>query len=165
MGDEMLICLKCGKVKYGGIRKAGDECLTCNKGEYIGTGISEEEYNENYKYKSEYPTIEEVDEAFRKDHFYGKLDGLLDEECVAIRKYKETPEAKAIREAKYEADKKAMQEEKEAKLYGPKCPACGSRNLKKLSAVGKAAKVGTFGIFGAGNLGKTYKCNNCGVKF
>lgn len=47
----------------------------------------------------------------------------------------------------------------------PHCPICGSADLKKLSTVGKAAKIGIFGIFGAGSLGKTYKCNNCGVKF
>lgn len=47
----------------------------------------------------------------------------------------------------------------------PKCPTCGSTNLHKISSVGKAAKVGLFGIFGAGDLGKTWKCNNCGSKF
>lgn len=47
----------------------------------------------------------------------------------------------------------------------PKCPTCGSTNLSKLSTTGKAAKVGLFGIFGAGDLGKTYRCNNCGSKF
>lgn len=47
----------------------------------------------------------------------------------------------------------------------PHCPICGSANLSKISAVKKAAKVGFFGLFGAGDLGKTWKCNNCGSKF
>jgi hypothetical protein len=47
----------------------------------------------------------------------------------------------------------------------PKCPTCGSTNLSKISNIGKAAKVGLFGIFGAGDLGKTWKCNNCGSKW
>lgn len=47
----------------------------------------------------------------------------------------------------------------------PTCPICGSTNLTKLSNVGKVAKVGFFGIFGAGDLGKTWKCKNCGSKF
>lgn len=47
----------------------------------------------------------------------------------------------------------------------PKCPSCQSTNLSKISSVGKAAKIGLFGIFGAGDIGKTYRCNNCGVKF
>lgn len=50
-------------------------------------------------------------------------------------------------------------------LNKPKCPICNSTNLSKLSNVGKVAKVGLFGIFGAGDLGKTWKCNNCGSKF
>lgn len=50
-------------------------------------------------------------------------------------------------------------------LHLPTCPICGSTNLTKLSNVGKAAKVGFFGIFGAGDLGKTWKCKNCGSKF
>lgn len=47
----------------------------------------------------------------------------------------------------------------------PKCPICNSTNLTKISNAGKAAKVGFFGIFGAGDLGKTWKCNNCGSRF
>ena len=54
---------------------------------------------------------------------------------------------------------------KTEKLSIPHCPTCGSTNLSKISNVGKAAKIGLFGIFGAGDLGKTWKCNNCGSKW
>lgn len=47
----------------------------------------------------------------------------------------------------------------------PKCPICQSTDLSKISAVKKATKVGLFGVFGAGDIGKTWKCNNCGSKF
>lgn len=47
----------------------------------------------------------------------------------------------------------------------PKCPICNSTNLSKISAMKKAGKIGLFGIFGAGDIGKTYKCNNCGSRF
>ena len=47
----------------------------------------------------------------------------------------------------------------------PKCPTCGSTDLSKISTVKKAAKIGMFGIFGAGDIGKTWKCNNCGSRF
>ena len=47
----------------------------------------------------------------------------------------------------------------------PECPICHSKNLSKISNIGKATKIGVFGIFGAGDLGKTYKCNNCGSRF
>ena len=47
----------------------------------------------------------------------------------------------------------------------PKCPICNSTNLSKISVAKKATKIGLFGIFGAGDLGKAWKCNNCGSKF
>lgn len=47
----------------------------------------------------------------------------------------------------------------------PKCPICGSTHLTKISTLTKAAKISAFGIYGAGDIGKTYKCNNCGAKF
>lgn len=47
----------------------------------------------------------------------------------------------------------------------PKCPICFSTNLSKISSLKKATKIGLFGIFGAGDVGKTWKCNNCGSKF
>lgn len=59
----------------------------------------------------------------------------------------------------------AREKAREASKNLPTCPICGSTNLTKLSNVGKAAKVGFFGIFGAGDLGKTWKCKNCGSKF
>ncbi|CDA73713.1 putative uncharacterized protein [Ruminococcus sp. CAG:579] len=49
--------------------------------------------------------------------------------------------------------------------YVPKCPICGSTDLTQISTVKKAAKVATFGIYGAGDIGKTWRCNNCKSKF
>ena len=40
-----------------------------------------------------------------------------------------------------------------------------STNLSKISTFKKATKIGLFGIFGAGDIGKTWKCNDCGSKF
>lgn len=47
----------------------------------------------------------------------------------------------------------------------PKCPTCGSTNISKISTIKKATKIGLFGIFGTGDIGKTWKCNNCGSKW
>lgn len=47
----------------------------------------------------------------------------------------------------------------------PKCPICQSTSLSKISTTHKAGKIALFGIFGAGDIGKTWKCNNCGSKF
>lgn len=47
----------------------------------------------------------------------------------------------------------------------PHCPFCSSTDLSKISNLGKAVKLHLFGLLGADDLGKTYKCNNCGGKF
>lgn len=48
----------------------------------------------------------------------------------------------------------------------PKCPVCGSTNIKKITLTTRAAKTAAFGVVGAvDDAGKTYKCGNCGSKF
>ena len=47
----------------------------------------------------------------------------------------------------------------------PKCPFCGSNNLVKISATKSFLKIATFGLAGAGDVGKAWKCANCGSKF
>lgn len=46
----------------------------------------------------------------------------------------------------------------------PKCPTCGSTNLKKISATSKAINTAVFGIFGTKRY-KQFHCNNCGADF
>lgn len=46
----------------------------------------------------------------------------------------------------------------------PKCPTCGSLNVKKIGGVERAASVGLFGLFSK-KIGKTFECKNCGMMF
>ena len=46
----------------------------------------------------------------------------------------------------------------------PKCPTCGSTDLRKVSVGAKAASVGLFGIFGQ-KVKKTWHCNSCGYEW
>lgn len=46
----------------------------------------------------------------------------------------------------------------------PKCPICGSTNIQKISRVKKATSAILFGIFST-DIGKTFECKNCGMKF
>ena len=52
-----------------------------------------------------------------------------------------------------------------SKIPQKTCPVCHSTSLSKISNVGKGMKVVAFGILGAGDIGKTWKCNSCGIKF
>lgn len=46
----------------------------------------------------------------------------------------------------------------------PKCPTCGSTNIKPISTTKKAIGFATFGVF-SNNFGKTMECKNCGYKW
>lgn len=63
--------------------------------------------------------------------------------------------------------------EKEAKTFfgsnssdphTPKCPTCGSTDLRKVSVGAKAVSVGLFGIFSQ-KVKKTWHCNSCGYEW
>ena len=47
----------------------------------------------------------------------------------------------------------------------PHCPTCQSTNIKKISTTNKVGSAVAFGVFSVGHLSKTFKCNNCGMKF
>lgn len=43
----------------------------------------------------------------------------------------------------------------------PKCPTCGSTNIRKIGSVERGASIFAFGLFSK-KINKTFKCNNCG---
>lgn len=47
----------------------------------------------------------------------------------------------------------------------PHCPTCQSTNIKKISTTNKVGSAVAFGVFSVGHISKTFKCNNCGMKF
>lgn len=46
----------------------------------------------------------------------------------------------------------------------PKCPTCGSINIKHITTLNRLISVGTFGIF-SGKIGKNYECLDCKAKW
>lgn len=46
----------------------------------------------------------------------------------------------------------------------PKCPTCGSTNIKKISTLNRAVSIGTLGLL-SGKIGKNYECLNCKSKW
>lgn len=46
----------------------------------------------------------------------------------------------------------------------PKCPTCGSKNVKKISTTEKAINIGLFGVFG-NKRKKQFHCSNCGYEW
>lgn len=46
----------------------------------------------------------------------------------------------------------------------PKCPTCGSTNIRKISGVERGASIAAFGIFSK-KINKTFRCGNCGYNW
>ena len=64
----------------------------------------------------------------------------------------------------FDAQYRAELEEKEHPKYVPKCPVCGSPDLRKISATSKVLDVAIWGV-AAGKPKKVYHCNNCDYEF
>lgn len=46
----------------------------------------------------------------------------------------------------------------------PKCPTCGSTNVKKITLLNRAVSIGMLGLL-SGKIGKNYECKDCGSKW
>lgn len=71
---------------------------------------------------------------------------------------------KAEIQEKLDEERRKAEEEAAKPVYTPKCPVCGSPDLRKISATSKVLDVAFWG-FAAGKPKKTYHCNNCDYEF
>lgn len=134
------MCPKCGKPHFSVDSITG---AMPNKCEFCGTQLVE---------------IPVLLQDFRSPQYYKEELKIMEApefSPLAHQKYKEW------RDAKYNQ----IMSKAKPQPQKPKCPYCNSTRLEKISSFKKAGKIGLFGIFGAGDIGKTYKCRNCGCKF
>ena len=162
---ELLFCNKCGNVSSSDNNEIGDRCWSCNIGKFIGTGIDDPksyaEVIEEYKktHNGDYPSIEESDEMLRKKYFYGKLDSDVTKAATTERKYWESPEG--VEQRNKEMDQWYAKQNAQKFSTGPKCPTCGSTNIRKISTGERMVSVGILGLFSK-KINKSFKCNSCG---
>ena len=162
---ELLFCNKCGNVSSSDNNEIGDRCWSCNVGKFIGTGIDDpksyaeviEEYKKNHN--GDYPSIEESDEMLREKYFYGKLDSDVTKAATAERKYWESPEG--VEQRNKITDRWYAKQNAQKFSTGPKCPTCGSTNIRKISTGERMVSVGMLGLFSK-KINKSFKCNACG---
>lgn len=135
------------------------------KGNLIGTTINFskayaeviEEYKKNHN--GDYPSIEESDEMLREKYFYGKLDSDVTKAATAERKYWESPEG--VEQRNKITDRWYAKQNAQKFSTGPKCPTCGSTNIRKISTGERMVSVGMLGLFSK-KINKSFKCNACG---
>lgn len=179
--NHVVICQKCGNItdeneyykeeKYFKKQKECWKCHSIDAGVIINLDsdnlkkIYQNRVKEKYGDKfddfpfplSRYLYYQE--ELIREDFYYGKLDSQKDYSAFKDREQfeKDYLDGKIL-ESNYHVNVQSSSNV-------PKCPICGSTNLKKITGTRKAMKIGLFGLFGAGDLGKTYQCGQCGAKF
>lgn len=139
MDSEMFYCPCCGKIIDNVLENDPVFCIFCNT-QMINLNISSTTYWEKVKNH----TVDEYNKYIRETLV--KTNHLYDEEKFKSREY----------------DEKHMQCDTPNL---PKCPACGSTNIQKISTASKVGAGIVFGVFSLGHISKTFKCKNCGYKF
>lgn len=133
-------CPKCGNQ---GIYENGNE-----KCHFCGTKELPTKYDwDKWLFGNSYP--EHLDKIIFEE--YIKNNPQFDEDLYIQRENKEKLLQKAT-----------LNEQMKSNI--PKCPTCGSTNIKPISTTKKAIGFATFGVF-SNNFGKTMECKNCGYKW
>ena len=146
MGKTIMVCPHCGRLSWlPNVVCVHCSCLMTNYRRWIaaddaGKAKILSEINQPKEYKPMYGPgnhPERIEEAEKTD--------------AKIRRYLE----KEKEQAEIEAAKPK---------YVPKCPVCGSPDLRKINATSKVLDVAFWG-FAAGKPKKIYHCNNCDYEF
>lgn len=94
-----------------------------------------------------------IDEALREKYVY-------DNEHFSKKAYNDMLEYTERKEK----EAKAFFSSNSSDPHTPKCPTCGSTDLRKVSVGAKAVSVGLLGIFSQ-KVKKTWHCNSCGYEW
>lgn len=95
----------------------------------------------------------------REKYFYGKLDSDVTKAATTERKYWESPEG--VEQRNRITDQWYAKQNAQKFSTGPKCPTCGSTNIRKISTGERMVSVGMLGLFSK-KINKSFKCNACG---
>ena len=133
-------CPKCGNVTF--IETKNEKCNCCN------TSLLPTPYTMN-----EYLFGNSIDVNIDKKIFneYIQDNSQFDEELYRSRINKE----KLLQQASLD---------KQREQNKPKCPTCGSTNVKHISKLNRAVSIGVLGLFSS-KIGKNYECLNCKSKW
>lgn len=180
----MKYCLKCGWIWSDSSQcKNYEYCTTCGNTHIADDGVTSEQYeifseeqkdeyekniqetvkhspyfNERLFEKYSYPPDPDYYYAFRYDK-YCELTG----ESRAGQAL--TPEEETKQQAEFEEQMRQAEVhyyiQAERDKNKPKCPTCGSTNIKKIGGIERGVSIAAFGIFSK-KINKTFKCCNCG---
>ena len=180
---KVMFCKKCGWV--GGVL-LGKKCSFCGtKMETLSEDMKQKYniFNENWsKLYSELHMLNTPDGAKRRiEELLSRKNSFIMNEVssnslFSIEDYKrqvennkkgyyETVEYHNKQIGEQQAKNLAqMQKEKDKQNFIPKCPICGSTNIRKIGLLNRAISTELWGL-GSKKIGKQFHCNNCGADF
>ena len=139
-------CDKCGNICEAFKDELEDGCFCCGKSPLKPIP---REYIDNFRWRDGDGKEAFIEEIVKKSQ---NLDKTLFEHRDEIVQRKNDEMKASI------AVGKAILEEKSRV---PKCPTCGSTNIRKMGGVERGVSIAAFGIFSK-KINKTFKCSNCG---
>ena len=139
-------CDKCGNICEAFKDELEDGCFCCGKSPLKPIP---REYIDNFRWRDRDGKESFIEEIVKKSP---NLDKILFEHRDEIIQRKNDEMKTSI------AVGKAILEEKSRV---PKCPTCGSTNIRKMGGVERGVSIAAFGIFSK-KINKTFKCCNCG---
>ncbi len=139
-------CDKCGNICEAFKDELEDGCFCCGKSPLKPIP---REYIDNFRWRDRDGKEAFIEEVVKKSP---NLDKILFEHRDEIIQRKNDEMKVSI------AVGKAILEEKSRV---PKCPTCGSTNIRKIGGIERGVSIATFGIFSK-KINKTFKCGNCG---
>lgn len=116
--------------------KIGKTCQICNKDTLIETNITEDE-------------LHEIGEASNYNpQFLKAMQELKEKDIIEYE----------LKMSQFRANTQTSTPQQPKNI--PKCPTCGSINIRKIKAGDRTASIIGFGIFSR-KANKTWKCENC----
>lgn len=153
-GGSMLYftyCPRCGKIQSS----INAVCVECHYSEGLAKSLYECKYYENkslQKYGDYTHTFDFLNVEIRNNPLFNKSN--------STRKNEYEESENNTNHLNDDGEWHRIHEDKNI----PKCPICGSTNIQKISGTKKAASAILLGIFST-DIGKTFECKNCGMKF
>lgn len=163
----MKICSKCNYVNEN---DSVDICSECgNEMNWIDKSVYENNQRilaQFYEKQKEEKVKKELLEKYENDFKERKISL---EEIIRYRRMLATDEERRRMNqedtAREQREKEKRQIEQNQKVeFVPKCPTCGSSDIKKISTTAKVVGAGLFGLFSK-TAKSQFECKNCGYKW
>ena len=136
----MKICENCGTIS----EFSEGKCKNCNNSKIIDLGKTTEEW---FKLNSN-----------QKESIIKNVLSLSDETYDLIQ------EAWRNNKKSIQPTARPISSRSSQQTNIPKCPTCGSTNIKRITTANRAVSVLTLGII-SGKIGKNYECLDCKAKW